>query len=80
MTIKGRGPGKMPLRAHPARGPLVATPSVQDFGRKKREKSKGKKGKKEKNFIAPKSGLVGMKRCLKFHNRMKYFLAYLSCF
>ena len=50
MTIKGRGPGKMPLRAHPARGPLVATPSVQDLGRKKREKSKGKKGKKEKKL------------------------------
>ena len=41
---------------------------------------KKKKEKKEKNFIAAKSGLVGMKGYLKTYNHVKYFLQYLSCF
>ena len=42
--------------------------------KEKKEKS-GKKGKKkEKNLIAAKSGLVGMKGYLKTYNHMKYFL------
>ena len=35
---------------------------------------------KEKNLIAAKSGLVGMKRCLKTYSYVKYFLPYLSRF
>ena len=42
--------------------------------------SKKKKGKKEINFIATKSGLVGMKGNLETYNPMKYFLPYLSRF
>ena len=51
--------------------------------RKKKEK-KEKKGKKKEtkeiNFIAAKSGLVGMKGYLDTYNPMKYFLPYLSRF
>ena len=43
-----------------------------------RKKKKGKK--EEKNLIAAKSGLVGMKGYLKTYNPMKYFLPYLSRF
>ena len=46
--------------------------------RKKIRKKKGKK--KEKNLIAAKSGLVGMKGYLKTYNHRKYFLPYLSGF
>ena len=42
------------------------------FRKKKKEK------KKEKNFIAAKSGLVGMKGYLKTYHHMKYFLPYLK--
>ena len=41
---------------------------------------KKKEKKKEKNLIAAKSGLVGMKGYLKAYNHMKYFLPYLSSF
>ena len=41
---------------------------------------KKKKGKKEMNLIAAKSGLVGMKGYRKTYNHMKYFLLYLSRF
>ena len=48
--------------------------------RKKKEKKekKGKNGKKKKeiNFIAAKSGLVGMKGYFETCNHMKYFLPY----
>ena len=43
---------------------------------KNQEEKKGK----EKNLIAAKSGLVGMKGYLKTYNHMKYFLPYLSRF
>ena len=39
-----------------------------------RKKKKGKE--KEKNLIAAKSGLVGMKEYLEAYNHMKYFLPY----
>ena len=45
-----------------------------------RKKKKEKKGKKEMNLIAAKSGLVGMKGYLKTYKNMKYFLPYLSRF
>ena len=45
--------------------------SVQNLGRKKK--------KKEKNCIAVKSGLVGIKGYLKTYNHVKYFLPYLNC-
>ena len=46
-----------------------------------RKKKKGKKKeKKEINFIAAKSGLVGIKGYLETYNHMKYFLPYLSRF
>ena len=41
---------------------------------------KKKKEKKEINFIAAKSGLVGMKGYLETCNHMKYFLPYLGRF
>ena len=43
-----------------------------------RKKKKGKK--KEKNLIAAKSELVGMKGYLKTYNRVKYFFAVLEPF
>ena len=39
---------------------------------------KKKKGKKRKNLIAAKSGLVVMKEYLKTYNHMKYFLPFLT--
>ena len=39
-----------------------------------------KKKEKEKNLIAAKSGLVGMKGYLETYNPMKYFLPHLSRF
>ena len=44
------------------------------------ERTKFRKKKKEKNLIAAKSGLIGMKGYLKTYNHMKYFLPYLSRF
>ena len=44
------------------------------------ERTKIRKGKKEMNLIAAKSGLVGMKGCLETYNHMKYFLPYLKPF
>ena len=44
------------------------------------EQKKEKKGKKVKNLIAAKSGLVGMKGYVKKYNHVKYFLPYLSRF
>ena len=41
-----------------------------------RTKIRKKKKEKEKNLIAAKSGLVGMKGYLKAYNHMKYFLPY----
>ena len=41
---------------------------------------KKKKGKKRKNLIATKSGLVGIKGYLKTYNQMKYFLPYFKPF
>ena len=56
------------------------------FRKKKKEKNgkngkkRKKKGKKENNFIAAKSGLVGMRGYLQTYNRVKYFLSYVSRF
>ena len=51
------------------------------LGEEKRTKFTKKIGKKkEKNLIAAKSGLVGMKGYLKTYNHMKYFLSHLSRF
>ena len=44
------------------------------------EHTKIRKKKKEKNLIATKSGLVGMKGYLETYNHMKYFSPYLSRF
>ena len=46
------------------------------LGEEERTKIRKKKGKKGKNLIAAKSGLVGMKGYLKTYNPMKYFLPY----
>ena len=43
----------------------------------KKEKKRKKVTKKEKNLIAAKSGLVGMKGYLRTYNLMKYFFPYL---
>ena len=49
--------------------------------RTKLGRKKGKIGKKKEiNFIAAKSGLVGMKEYLETYNPMKYFLPYSSRF
>ena len=51
------------------------------LGEEERTKLGRKKGKKEeKNLTAAKSGLVGMKGCLKTYEHVKYFLPYLSRF
>ena len=44
------------------------------------EKKGKERLKKEKYLIAAKSGLVGMKGCLKTYNHVKYFLPYLNRF
>ena len=44
------------------------------------ERTKFREKKKEINFIAAKSGLVGMKGYLETYNHMKYFLPHLSRF
>ena len=44
------------------------------------ERTKFRKKKKEKNLIAAKSRLVGMKGYLETYNPMKYFLPYFSRF
>ena len=44
------------------------------------ERTKIRKKKKEKNLIAAKSGLVGMKGYLKTYNCVKYLLPYLNRF
>ena len=51
------------------------------FKKKKRKtKRKQRKKKGKKNLIVAKSGLIGIKGCLKTYNRLKYFLPYLSRF
>ena len=51
------------------------------LGAEERTRFRQKKWKKkEKNHIAAKNGLVGMKGYLKTYNCVKYFLPYLSRF